>query len=394
MRNRLAAHCLVVLAAVLVGGCNLPRQGSSGGSAPLEENTAAALTVEALGTQLARGTVSAPVSSITLSPMPSIPGATSLPAKTSTPSPTAGGGSAPAATATPGPSASPAAAATDIPCDRAKFDGETIPDGTVMTPGQTFTKTWTLKNDGSCTWNANYSLVFISGDAMDGPAATPLTTGTVAPGQSVQLSLSLRAPSSQGTYHGNFKLRNPAGVVFGLGPAANQNFWVEVKVANNPASMVDSYCLAEWTSDAGTLPCPGKTGDPSGFILRVDTPKLTDGSVDNEPALWTNPQAGKNGQISGRFLPVTISSGNHFHTVIGCFSGAASCDVTFALKYISDHGAVQSLGTWTEKQDGKMTHLDIDLTSLACHSVEFILNVTANTAADGQQAFWLDPKVQ
>ena len=38
---------------------------------------------------------------------------------------------------------------------------ETIPDGTVMQPSETFYKTWRLKNNGSCTWNSAYKIVTI-----------------------------------------------------------------------------------------------------------------------------------------------------------------------------------------------------------------------------------------
>jgi len=38
-------------------------------------------------------------------------------------------------------------------CDRAQFISDvTVPDGTTFAPGATFTKTWRLKNSGTCTW--------------------------------------------------------------------------------------------------------------------------------------------------------------------------------------------------------------------------------------------------
>jgi hypothetical protein len=348
-----------------------------------------------LGTLLAGGTVPAPVSAITVTPptatsQPSPqPAATDAPIATNPP-PTAAPTAYPAPPAQP---SQPAADATQVPCYRAKFDAETVPDGTAMAPGQSFTKTWTLKNDGSCQWTSDFSIVFISGDAMSGPAAQPLT-GTVAPGQSVQISLDLKAPSTEGSYRGNFKLRNAAGAIFGLGPAADQDFWVDIKVTTPTGAMIDSYCLARWTTDAGTLSCPGSQGDAHGFVIRVDSPKLEDGSVDNEPALVTAPPVGNNAQITGRFLPVTIPSGAHFKTVVGCMYGAANCSVKFTLKYSADHGIVQSLGEWNEKTDGKITHVDVDLSSLAGRSVELFLIVTANSASSGQQAFWLDPQVK
>jgi hypothetical protein len=400
MRTRLAPLCLLALAATLVGACNLPRPSSSGALGNQEARTAAALTVVALGTQLAGGTLPAPVSAITLTPPSGSPTGAAQPGETpgpaaSLPPATALAAASPTApAATPAPTAT-AAAATSIPtpCDQVKLDGETIPDGTAMVPGQSFTKTWTLKNTGTCTWTASYALVFVSGDAMSGPAAQQITTGTVAPGQSIQVSVDLHAPSTDGTFRGDFKLRNAAGVLFGLGPNADQNFWVEIKVAAKQGSMMDDYCLAAWTAGSTALACPGKQADAHGFVLRVDSPKLENGSIDNEPALWTNPPVGSGAQISGRFLPVMIASGAHFRSVVGCFSGAANCDVKFTLQYSADHGAVKNLGDWDEKMDGQMTHLDVDLSSLSGRAVELILTVTANSASDGQQAYWLDPQI-
>lgn len=401
MRTRLAPLCLLALAATLVGACNLPRPSAPGALGNQEAKTAAALTVVALGTQLAGGTIPAPVSAITLTPTAVDPTGAAQPVVTPSPaasllpataapaaSPTAGASSAPIATSTP---VVPTPLA--VPCDQVKLEGETIPDGTAMVPGQSFTKTWTLKNIGTCTWTASYSLVFVTGDAMSGPAAQPLTTGTVAPGQSIQVSLDLQAPSTDGAYRGNFKLRNASGVLFGLGPDADQNFWVEIKVTSKQGSMMDDYCLAAWTAGSTGLVCPGKQGDAQGFVLRVDSPKLENGSVDNEPALWTNPPVGNGAQISGRFLPVALAKGAHFRSVVGCFSGAANCNVKFALQYSADHGAVKNLGEWNEKMDGQMTHVDVDLSSLSGRAVELILTVTANSAADGQQAYWLNPQI-
>src|SRR5512146_1666041 len=35
-----------------------------------------------------------------------------------------------------------------------------IPDGTTMSPGQDFVKTWKVKNNGSCPWAAGYELTY------------------------------------------------------------------------------------------------------------------------------------------------------------------------------------------------------------------------------------------
>ena len=58
----------------------------------------------------------------------------------------------PAATVT----TQPAAALST--CDMAQFVADvTVPDGTTYAPGAAFTKTWRLKNIGTCTWSTSYS---------------------------------------------------------------------------------------------------------------------------------------------------------------------------------------------------------------------------------------------
>jgi hypothetical protein len=89
----------------------------------------------------------------------------------------------------------------------------TIPDHTVVAPGQTFVKTWRIQNDGTSTWTTDYDLVFIDGQQMGTVTETPLTT-TVSPGQQVDISVSLTAPTANGAYTGYWKMRNTAGAYF------------------------------------------------------------------------------------------------------------------------------------------------------------------------------------
>jgi hypothetical protein len=103
----------------------------------------------------------------------------------------------------------------------------TIRDGTIMSPNQSFTKTWELRNVGTCTWTSGYRLVFITGDPMGGSTSPLLTSGTVPPGQSIEASVSLKAPATAGTYEGYWKLSDPNGNLFGLQDAP---FYVKIKV--------------------------------------------------------------------------------------------------------------------------------------------------------------------
>jgi hypothetical protein len=141
------------------------------------------------------------------------------------------------ATNTPVPPTStplPTATATAITyCDWVSFVKDvSISDGTVFGPGDTFTKTWRLKNRGTCTWTPDYMLVFASGDRLGGTTAVRLP-GYVAPGQTVDVSVALTAPDSSGKYVGYWMLRNPSGALFGYGDKANQAFYVEIRVKVN-----------------------------------------------------------------------------------------------------------------------------------------------------------------
>ena len=118
----------------------------------------------------------------------------------------------------------------EVCTDRAEFITDvTVSDGSDFTPGQAFTKTWRLRNAGTCTWTSSYDLVFDHGDAMGGPASQQLA-GLVHPGGTVDLSIELTAPSSEGGYKGYWLLRSGDGVLFGIGADASVAFWVEIEV--------------------------------------------------------------------------------------------------------------------------------------------------------------------
>jgi len=119
-------------------------------------------------------------------------------------------------------------------CDWLTFVKDvTVPDGTVLLPGETFTKTWRITNRGTCTWTPDYMLVFTSGDQMGSTSAVRLP-GYVSPGQSIDISVTLTAPNVKGRYTGYWMLRNPSGALFGYGDKANQAFYVDIDVVDLP----------------------------------------------------------------------------------------------------------------------------------------------------------------
>jgi hypothetical protein len=142
------------------------------------------------------------------------------------------------ATATPVPATSTPIPLTNtaVPttyCDWVAFLKDvTIPDGTIMGPGEVFTKTWRLQNRGTCTWTPDYMLVYTSGDQMGSTTSVRLS-GNVAPGQTVDVSVTLTAPNVNGYQRSYWLLRNPSGALFGTGAKANEAFYVEIKVTRD-----------------------------------------------------------------------------------------------------------------------------------------------------------------
>jgi hypothetical protein len=177
---------------------------------------------------------------------------------------------------TPNPTLPPAATPTSN-CDNANFITDvTYPDNTVVSAGDNFTKTWRFRNIGTCSWTPSYALVFINGESMGGPTVQALA-GNVNPNQTVDLSVALTAPSSNGTHTGNWGIRNAAGVIFAHffvqivvgsgtgGPFAVThveftvtgscgNFHTNVSITTNGAGTVNYHKVF---SDGGTDTAPG-----------------------------------------------------------------------------------------------------------------------------------------
>lgn len=114
-----------------------------------------------------------------------------------------------------------AALTPDALCDDYSFDlttlDVTIPDGTPMTPGQEFVKTWKIKNTGICTWDTSYKAIFsYSSPPNERMSAQPLPlTALVAPGQEVEVSVQFKAPTTAGEYKGYWQMVNAKGIPFG-----------------------------------------------------------------------------------------------------------------------------------------------------------------------------------
>ena len=113
-----------------------------------------------------------------------------------------------------------------------------------------------LKNTGTCSWTRVYALVFRTRRIDGGPAVQSLA-GNVNPGQTVDLSVALTAPATNGTHTGGRSLRNSAGTIF-------SKFFVQISVGSGSGGLFAvthvTYSLSSW-SDATHTDCPRYCSD-------------------------------------------------------------------------------------------------------------------------------------
>ena len=282
-------------------------------------------------------------------------------------------------------------------CDKAAFIADvTIPDGTVMTGGTAFVKTWRLMNVGTCTWTTSYRLVFDGGDYMGVTSSAVNLPTSVAPGATIDLSLNMVAPLSSGTYFSYWRLRNASGVNFGVGAGGTSNFFVKIVVASSYAtaySFTANAGSAAWTSGAGALPFPGTDGDSRGFVLPLGAHTMEDGTSAPE-GLLTFPQFVTDGYIQGIYPAFAVQNDDHFVSNVGCqYHGPSNCYVIFRLAYQIGGGPVTTLRTAAERLDNLVYRMDVDLSGLAGQNVNFILRVEAFGSASGDRAVWSFPRI-
>ena len=117
-------------------------------------------------------------------------------------------------------------------CDNAFFvDDVTIPDGSEVLADSTFVKTWRFRNLGPCTWTTSYRLVYsyVSDTGKNGiftppgPVAFP---ENVVPGEEIDISVTLKAPTKADAYQVVFVLQNDKGYSIPISNTGTYEFYV------------------------------------------------------------------------------------------------------------------------------------------------------------------------
>ena len=157
----------------------------------------------------------------------------------------------------------------------------TIPDGTQLPPSTSFTKTWRLKNSGTCTWNSQYKLFHQAGNVLGAAQTNMPLPAVVAPGQTIDLSVNMVSPALPGNYQSDWLLQNAQGRPFGVGRSSSP-FWVKIGVAvpnEQPTGSIsgylwNDYCLTNENGDAldGSCVADGNGGyRADGMIQSTET---------------------------------------------------------------------------------------------------------------------------
>ena len=195
------------------------------------------------------------------------------------------------------PEPEPTATIDETPCNESQIIGETIKDGTVFKPGETFKKTWTLRNDGDCDWTTGYTFKFIEGTRMGGSSSTKVPS-VIEPEEAITFKVNLTAPNDPGEYKGVWQLFAEDGEKLGW-------YWVEIVVEDDRPPFAVTSISTNITDKTFSGACPQtidveiyiKVNGPGTITYQpetsdlglapVDTIDFNDAGTDTETYTWT-----------------------------------------------------------------------------------------------------------
>lgn len=118
-----------------------------------------------------------------------------------------------APTSTPEPTSTLEANDPDCIDNLTYLDDLTIPDGTVVAPGETLDKRWQVKNSGTCNWGEGYEIRYTGGAEMG--AASPQSLFPARNDADATIQIFFTAPEEPGEYRSAWSAFNPDGIAFG-----------------------------------------------------------------------------------------------------------------------------------------------------------------------------------
>ncbi|HTP03075.1 MAG TPA: CAP domain-containing protein [Anaerolineales bacterium] len=189
-------------------------------------------------------------------------------------------------TTSPAPTTAPTAAASAGPCtDQASFVADvTVPDYSHFDARSAFTKTWRVKNSGTCTWSTDYKAVYSHGAALGGPASIPLVE--TAPGAMVDISADMVAPATDGKYQTFYQLQNASGDPIPVDDGAS--VWALITVGNYLAVPPTAAPVPVSSGGAGLPTINCVTNGNADFLSQLAALVNASRASNNLPALTVN----------------------------------------------------------------------------------------------------------
>ncbi len=202
----------------------------------------------------------------------------------------------------------------------------TIPDDTKMQPGTKFTKTWLVRNTGTQAWGDGFTLRPIKGNAMTNQTSVPVPAAQ--PGQEVQLSVEMVAPTQGGMHYGDWKIHDPDGNPFG------DIMWTRIIVFG--AAQVQVSVTTSGGSNSGTATLTVSTGTAPQVTASSGSATLTVTSSMPSASAPANPYANIQLQAAAPFFSqrdprwANNRLGNSSSQTIGTWGCQMTCNAMFA----------------------------------------------------------------
>jgi uncharacterized protein YkwD len=227
------------------------------------------------------------------------------------------------------------------------IDDVTVPDNTVMSRGEKFTKTWRFLNNGKCSWHG-YTIAFFAGDRMESPDSAPVPDTEA--GKTVDVSVELTAPSVDGAYTGFYVLKNDKGETLSIG--AEQAFWLKILIGNATAAPV-----ATLSSSTGGTPVAAATvkgpascsySSSSGYVNEIASLINNARTQNGLPALTVNAQL--NAAAQGHSVDMAchnlLSHSGSDSSAVGERVAAAGYAASYSSEIIYGSGYPQTAFDW------------------------------------------------
>jgi uncharacterized protein YkwD len=242
----------------------------------------------------------------------------------------------------------------------------TIPDGTQVSAGKSFTKTWKFKNTGTCPWSG-YKLAFVKGDRLGAPDSA-VVQQTLA-GDFVNISVPLVAPSADGTYTGFFELRDADGKVVPIG--LESTFWVKIVVGAGGIPVVSdstapaSQATASTGGDGSPLGDCGASGN-AGLVDQLLSLINAERSAAGAPAVSMNAQLAAAAQAHSVDMACNnmISHTGSDGSSIGSRITAAGYSPSYYIEIIAVGGPEDAISQWKDDALHRNALLDRNVTEI------------------------------